>query len=334
MKVKTAGGVKEYKTLWMEDGVIHMIDQPKLPHEFSIVQLKDVREAAHSIATMIVRGAPAIGVAACYGMAQAALQEENLQEAKKVLSKARPTAYDLFFAIDYFMDRFEGDNAREIADEYASMSEQMCRMIGVHGAGLIEEGMNVLTHCNAGALATVDWGTATAPMRAAKNNGVDFHVWVDETRPRCQGARLTAWEMYNEDIEHTVIADNTAGSLMLQGKVDLVIVGTDRVAGNGDVANKIGTYEKAVCARENGIPFYVAAPSSTIHRDLPSGDGIPIEERGQEEVSGMWGFDERGDWSRVRIANQNSRCYNQAFDVTPARYVTGYITEYGVIGSI
>jgi len=330
MKIKTQSGVKDYQTVWMEDGVVKMIDQPRLPHEFGICDCNTYEDTADAISTMIVRGAPAIGASACYGMAQAALSGVDLGGAEKVIASTRPTAYDLFHAIDYFKENFRGDNAVEVADEYADISANRCRMIGEHGAPLIKEGMNVLTHCNAGALACVDWGTALAPMRVAREKGVKFHVWVDETRPRCQGARLTAWELLQEDIDHTIIADNVAGSLMRAGRVDLVIVGADRIAGNGDVANKIGTYTKAVLAKENKVPFYVAAPTSTIHYDLPSGDKIPIEERDQSEVSGMWGFTEEGKIARIQIAPRESKCYNQAFDVTPAEYVTGIITEEGV----
>ncbi|MFH1404259.1 MAG: S-methyl-5-thioribose-1-phosphate isomerase [Candidatus Altiarchaeota archaeon] len=330
MKVKTDNGTEDYKTLWMDDGVLKMIDQPRLPHEFRIHECRTVPEVAEAIKTMIVRGAPAIGATGCYGMAIAALTDFNLGEAKGMLASTRPTAYDLFHALDYFEGNYDGGNAVEVSEKYASESAERCRMIGEHGGGLIKEGMNVLTHCNAGALGCVDWGTALAPFRVAKNNGVDFHVWVDETRPRCQGARLTAWELVQEDVNHTVIADNVAGSLMRQGRVDMVIVGADRIAGNGDVANKIGTYTKAVLARENSIPFYVAAPSSTIHYDLESGKDIPIEERDESEVSGMWGFSEEGVIMRIRVAPRESKCYNQAFDVTPAEYVTGYVTEDGV----
>jgi len=324
---------KDYRTVWMEGSVVKLIDQPKLPHEFAIHDCKDYEETADAISTMIVRGAPAIGATACYGMAQAALSGEDLAEAEKIISSTRPTAYDLFHAIEYFKSNYsEGGDAAAVADTYADESADRCRKIGEHGATLIKDGMNVLTHCNAGALATVDWGTALAPMRVAHAAGTKFHVWVDETRPRCQGARLTAWELLQEGIDHTVIADNTAGSLMQAGRVDLVIVGTDRIAGNGDVANKIGTYTKAVLAKENNIPFYVAAPSSTIHSDLPSGDDIPIEERDQTEVSGMWGFSEAGEMTRIQIAPKESKCLNLAFDVTPARYVTAVITEDGISG--
>lgn len=314
--------------------MVKLIDQPRLPHEFGIFDCETFRDTADAITSMVTRGAPAIGATACYGMAQGALAGEDMSSVEKTLAASRPTAYDLFHAIDYFKKNFRKDNALEAADTYADESAERCRMIGVHGSDLIKEGMNVLTHCNAGAIACVDWGTALAPFRIARDNRVKFHVWVDETRPRCQGARLTAWELGQEGIDHTVIADNVAGSLMSQGRVDLVIVGADRIAGNGDVANKIGTYTKAVLAKENGIPFYVAAPTSTIHYDLPSGEDIPIEERGESEVSGMWGFTVEGKMTRIQIAPKTSKCYNQAFDVTPAKYVTGYITEDGISDNI
>ncbi|MFH1787874.1 MAG: S-methyl-5-thioribose-1-phosphate isomerase [Candidatus Altiarchaeota archaeon] len=321
---------KDYRSVWMEGRVVKLIDQPRLPHEFRIYDCETFMDTAHAITSMVVRGAPAIGATAAYGMAQGALAGEDMTEVERVLASSRPTAYDLFHAIEYFKNNFgEGDPVK-VADAYADESAERCRMIGVHGAEVIDEGMNVLTHCNAGAIACVDWGTALAPFRVARDKGLTFHVWVDETRPRCQGARLTAWELGEEKIDHTVIADNVAGSLMREGRVDFVIVGADRIAGNGDVANKIGTYTKAVLARENNIPFYVAAPTSTIHYDLPSGDGIPIEERDESEVSGMWGFTDNGEMVRIQIAPKTSRCYNQAFDVTPAEYVTGYITEDGV----
>ncbi|MBD3261548.1 MAG: S-methyl-5-thioribose-1-phosphate isomerase [Candidatus Altiarchaeales archaeon] len=320
---------RDYRTLWLEDGVVKMINQPLLPHRFEIHECRDFKETADAISSMVVRGAPAIGACACFGMAQGALAD-RLAEAEKLLAATRPTAYDLFHAINYFKENHDGGNGSEIAQKYADESAARCEKIGIHGAELIEDGMNLLTHCNAGALGCVDWGTATAPMRVAKEKGVDFHVWVDETRPRCQGSRLTAWELVEAGIDHTVIADNTAGSLMSRGEIDLVIVGADRVAGNGDVANKVGTYTKAVLAAENNIPFYVAAPTSTFHSDLASGTEIPIENRDESEVSGMWGFTEEGTMRRIQIAPKNSRCLNQAFDVTPKKYVTGYITENGV----
>jgi translation initiation factor eIF-2B subunit alpha/methylthioribose-1-phosphate isomerase len=254
-------------------------------------------------------------------MAQAAFSGRDLGEAEKILSSTRPTAFDLFDAIKYFKANYSGKSPQDVADAYADASAERCRMIGVYGAKLIREGMRLLTHCNAGALACVDWGTALAPMRVASRNGVKFSVFVDETRPRLQGAKLTAWELGEEGIEHYVIADNAAGFFMSRGGVDLVIVGADRVAVNGDFANKIGTYEKAVLARENRIPFYVAAPASTFDPKTKSGKEIEIEERSADEVNFL---------EKVRVTPQKTRARNPAFDVTPAKYVTGFITERGI----
>ncbi len=330
MKIKTSDGISEYRSTWMEDGVLKLIDQPKLPHEFKIFECKTVDEVANAIKTMVVRGAPAIGATACYGMAIAALTGEDLDGASEKLAKTRPTAHDLFDALEYFKKNFKDGDPVKIADDYANQGARRCELIGIHGAKLIKDGMKLLTHCNAGAIATVDWGTALAPMRVAKNEGKNIFVWVDETRPRCQGGRLTAWELGQEGIDHAVIADNAAGFFMRNGEVDLVIVGADRIALNGDVANKIGTYEKAVLARENGVPFYVAAPSTTIDRKLESGDEIPIEERSGDEIHFIWGFNDGGLRSRVRVTPKDSPARNPAFDVTPARYITGIITEEGI----
>jgi len=315
----------------MEKSSVKLIDQPKLPYEFRIAECRTYRDTAEAIKTMVVRGAPAIGATACYGMAQAALAGEDLTTAEKILSSTRPTAHDLFDGIRYFKEKIKsGGNPATVAQNYADASAERCRMIGVHGAKLIKDGMRVLTHCNAGAIACVDWGTALAPLRVAKESGRRFFVWVDETRPRFQGASLTAWEMVQESIPHAVIADNAAGYFMSKGEVDLVIVGADRITANGDVANKIGTYEKAVLAKENGIPFYVAAPSSTIDKRLKSGKDIPIEERSEEEVLYVWGLGADGRLGSVRVTPEDSHARNPAFDVTPAKYVTGYITEEGI----
>ncbi len=329
MKVKLKSGVKEFKSVWMEKTTVKLIDQPKLPHEFRIFECRTYRDTADAIKTMVVRGAPAIGATACYGMAQAALAGEDLKKAEKVLSSTRPTAHDLFDGIRYFKEKSDGDPVKT-ADDYANASAERCHMIGIHGAKLIKEGMRILTHCNAGAIACVDWGTALAPLRVAKESGRRFFVWVDETRPRFQGAGLTAWEMVQEDIPHAVIADNAAGYFMRKGEVDLVIVGADRITANGDVANKIGTYEKAVLAKENKIPFYVAAPSSTIDKSLKSGEDIPIEERSEEEVLYVWGLGEDGEIGKVRITPEGSPARNPAFDVTPAKYIKGILTEAGL----
>lgn len=328
MKVKIGDTVKDYKTVWFERGIVKMIDQPKIPHKFRIHECKTYKDTAEAIRTMIVRGAPAIGASACYGMAQAALSGKNLSKAEDVIANTRPTAYDLFDGIQYFKKNYSDDPA-EVAEKYASESSKRCRLIGVNGDTLIKDGMKLLTHCNAGALACVDWGTALAPMRIANLNSKKIFVWVDETRPRCQGSRLTSWELYNESIDHAIIADNAAGHFMQQGEVDLVIVGADRIAANGDIANKIGTYEKAVLAKENSIPFYVAAPSSTIDKNCKTGKDIPIEERDQKEVLGMFGF-AGGKMTNITISPVVSNARNPAFDITAAKYVTGIITEEGI----
>ncbi|MFH0956344.1 MAG: S-methyl-5-thioribose-1-phosphate isomerase [Candidatus Aenigmatarchaeota archaeon] len=351
MKVTSSGRTAEYRTIWLEGNVVKMIDQPKLPHFFRIAAAGNHKETADAIRTMVVRGAPAIGAAGAFGIAQAALEfrgtdmrkfSEHMKAAEKLLSSTRPTAYDLFHAIGAVMDSMKGAgnvaSAREeavaAAKAYADGSAEKCRMIGVHGEKLIKSGYGVLTHCNAGALACVDYGTALAPMRAAHAKKKMMHVFVDETRPRLQGANLTAWEMAMEGIPHSLIADNAAGHFMQRGEVDIVIVGADRIAANGDVANKIGTYEKAVLAKENGIPFYVAAPSSTIDLACRSGKDIPIEERPEDEVLYVWGRPDNPFYlstERVRIAPRETHARNPSFDVTPARYVTGIITEKGVV---
>lgn len=341
MKVK---GVA-YRTVWIEGSVVKTINQPLIPHRFEIVALPTHRDTARAIKTMTVRGAPAIGATAAYGLAQATMEAPDgiefmayVERAAETLSQTRPTARDLFYAIEQVLGavrragsthqarRDAAEKARALADDNVAA----CQAIGAHGASLIEDGARVLTHCNAGWLACVDWGTALAPIYAAARGGKRVSVFVDETRPRSQGARLTAWELEGEGIEHAIIADNAAGHLMRRGEIDLVIVGADRIAANGDVANKIGTYEKAVCARANRIPFYVAAPVSTMDAGCPSGDHIPIEERSQDEVLYAVGLSDEGEIRRVRLAHESARARNPAFDVTPAEYVTGVITERGI----
>ncbi len=319
---------KDYRSVWMEGGRVYMVDQRLLPHKFEIFESKSYGETARAIRDMVVRGAPAIGAAACYGMAQGELAGEPTK-AEDMLSEARPTAYDLFDAIKYFKINKGDDPPQVIADDYADASAERCKKIGEVGEPLIKDGARILTHCNAGALACVDYGTALAPMRVAHAKGKKIFVWVDETRPRCQGARLTAWEMVQEGIDHALIVDNAAGHYMQRGEVDMCIVGTDRVALNGDIANKIGTYEKAVVAKENGIPFYIAAPFSTIDFSCKTGMDIPIEERGEEEISHMRGLHE-GEVVSIRIAPEGVKVRNPAFDVTPAKLITGIITEKGV----
>jgi len=322
---------KDYRSVWMEGNVVKMIDQPKIPHQFAIYDSQTYEDTAKAIKTMVIRGAPAIGAAACYGMAQGALAGA-LAKAEDILAKSRPTAYDLFDAIAYFKKNYTtGKDPKAIADAYADASAERCKKIGEFGEPLISNGARVLTHCNAGALACVDWGTALAPMRVARDNGKKIFVWVDETRPRLQGARITAWELVQEGIEHAVIADNSAGYYMERGDVDMVIVGTDRICINGDFANKIGTYEKAVVAKENEIPFYVAAPISTLDRSCKKGKDIPIEERSENEVKFVWGKTPEGERRKVQITPDASPCRNPAFDVTPSKFVTGFITEVGVL---
>jgi len=301
-----------------ENNVIRLIDQRAIPEELKFFDIRDYKDACYAIKEMVVRGAPAIGVTAAFAMSQAYLQKKDLDVVAESLRATRPTAYDLNYAVSMMLK--SSDPVKD-AKEYCKSIVEKARKIGEYGAELIDDGYTVMTHCNAGALATVDYGTALAPIRVAKEKGKKIKVLVSETRPRLQGARLTAWELANEGIEHYIIADGSSGYFMKRGMVDIIIVGADRVVANGDFANKIGTYEKAVLAKENEIPFYVAAPVSTFDFSLSSGDGIPIEERSEDEVLFISG---------KRIAPQNSRALNPAFDVTPHNYVTGFITEYGV----
>ena len=319
MLVKTEHGSRDLRAVWWEDGTVRVIDQRLLPEKFEVATIARYEEMAEAIRDMTVRGAPTIGACGAFGMALASTAGSDLLKAAEVLRATRPTAYDLFHSIDLMLKH--QDNVVDEANRYSDSIVSKCRMIGDHGAALIQEGKSVLTHCNAGALATVDYGTALAPMRVAKRTGTDFFVFVDETRPRLQGAKLTAWELSNEGIRHAIIADNAAGHY-LKSEVDLVIVGADRIARNGDFANKIGTYEKAVIARENGVPFYVAAPVSTFDPSLETGDGIVIEERAADEVLFVSG---------VRIAPEGSGALNPAFDVTPGWLVSGFITEHGIL---
>lgn len=337
-----------YRTVWREGGTVRMIDQILLPFKFAIFDSPDHKVTARAIKDMVTRGAGAIGVAGGFGVAQAAREapasppefSQYLGAAASLLKSTRPTAQNLFYAIDRVLASALGAlpdvaRAREAAcveaDMLAEEDVEAGRRIGEAGATLIRDGARVLTHCNAGWLAFTDWGTALSPIYMAKREGKRLFVWVDETRPRLQGARLTAWELAGEGIDFRIIPDNAAGFFMRNGEVDMVIVGADRVAANGDVANKIGTYEKAVLARENGIPFYVAAPASTIDFDCPTGASIPIEEREEAEVLSATGPDESGVIRTVRIASPDARARNPAFDVTPASLVTGIITEKGIV---
>jgi methylthioribose-1-phosphate isomerase len=323
MKVNIDGKISDMRSLWMENKEIKFIDQRILPHRFEIFSAGSVEEVAFAIKDMVVRGAPAIGAAAALGMAQAKILGMDLNEAAEMLKATRPTAQDLFFAVDHILKKIEeGIDPKKAADEYVNSIIDKCKKIGEHGEPLIKANQKILTHCNAGALATVDYGTALAPIRFAYHKGKEIFVFVDETRPRLQGSRLTAWELWNEGIPHALIADNAAGHFMQKGEIDMVIVGADRIAKNGDFANKIGTYEKAVLAKENNIPFYVAAPITTFDFSLKDGNGIPIEERAEEEVLTL-----AYEW----LAPIKTRARNPAFDITPKKYVTGYITENGVL---
>ncbi len=320
MLVRTPDGKVDIRALWMTRGTVRAIEQRLLPGKFKIVTIRTYKEMAEAISNMTIRGAPSIGAAAAYGMALAWIKGEDLDKAAKVIKDTRPTAHDLFFAVDLMLSKRDEDLARA-ADEFADTIVEMCYKIGQNGSGLIKDGSKILTHCNAGALATVDFGTALAPIRVAHRTGKRIFVYVDETRPRLQGAKLTAWELLNEGIDHAVISDNAAGHYM-KDSVDLVIVGADRIARNGDFANKIGTYTKAVLAKENRVPFYVAAPVSTFDLKIKNGDSIPIEERSEDEVLFL---------DDCRVAPKGSRALNPAFDVTPARYVKGFITEKGIL---
>ncbi len=320
MLVKTAKGKSDIRALWMEKGVVKAIDQRLLPDQLKIVTIRTVAEMADAISDMTIRGAPSIGAAGAYGMALAWLRKENLTKASITLVKTRPTAHDLSYCVNLMLSKCDEDLV-EVAESLADDIVEMCRKIGENGAKLIKDGYRILTHCNAGALATVDFGTALAPMRVAHRQGKSIFVYVDETRPRLQGAKLTAWELGNEGIDYAIISDNAAGHFM-KSSVDLVIVGADRIARNGDFANKIGTYSKAVLAKENWVPFYVAAPISTFDPKIRSGKEIVIEERSEDEVLSL---------GECRIAPKGSRALNPAFDVTPARYVKGFITEKGIL---
>jgi len=320
MLVSTQGGRKDIRAIWMEKGTVKAIDQKLLPGKFRVVSIGNHHEMAVAIKDMTIRGAPSIGAAAAYGMALAWLRKEDLTKAAKMIKSTRPTAHDLFYAVDLMLSKADEDLVRA-ADDYADSIVAMCRKIGERGAKLIKSGDRILTHCNAGALATVDFGTALAPIRVAHRQGKRIFVYVDETRPRLQGAKLTAWELNNEGIDHAIIPDNAAGHYM-KDSVDLAIVGADRIARNGDFANKIGTYSKAVLAKENKVPFYVAAPVSTFDTKTRSGKEIVIEERDEDEVLCV------GD---CRVAPRGSRALNPCFDVTPARYVRAFITERGLM---
>jgi len=322
VKVITKDGTEDIWALWYEDGIVKFIDQRVLPDKFEFFDAKDYNEVAFAIKDMVVRGAPAIGAAGALGMAQAYEQKKDMAKVAAVLRATRPTAHDLFFGISLIEKAIaSSEDPVKKANSFVQDLVDRCRMIGEHGAKLIKNGAHLLTHCNAGALATVDYGTALAPMRVAHRAGKEIFVFVDETRPRLQGAKLTAWELKQEGISHALIADNAAGHFLSRGEVDLVITGADRITANGDFANKIGTFEKAVVAKACHVPFYVAAPISTFDPKTKDGRGIPIEERSEDEVLLVGG---------KTIAPKGTRARNPAFDVTPHSYVTGFVTEVGI----
>ncbi|MBK9082696.1 MAG: S-methyl-5-thioribose-1-phosphate isomerase [Rhizobiales bacterium] len=343
-----------YRTIWpVEEGAaVEIVDQTRLPHAFVVVRLHSLEDVAVAISNMLVRGAPLIGATAAWGMALAMREDASdagLARAAARLARTRPTAVNLFWAIERCRAalsplaptrRAAAAHALAVAicDEDVAINDAL----GDHGLALLRDlaarkrpgaRLNILTHCNAGWLATVDWGTATAPIYKAHAAGLDVHVWVDETRPRNQGASLTAWELAHHGVPATLIVDNAGGHLMQRGEVDVVIVGTDRTTANGDVCNKIGTYLKALAAQDNGVPFYVAAPSPSIDGATAAGGDIGIEERAAAEVTWMTGLDETGATRRVGIAPPGVAAANPAFDVTPARLVTGLITEHGVVSA-
>ena len=338
---------KDYRTIWFENNIVKIIDQTKLPHQFIIKDLKNVRDSINAIKVMEVRGAPLIGATAAYGLVLAIIENNDqsfLKKSSENLINSRPTAINLKWAVDRMMNKLSGVNSDKIleialseAQEICEEDVKFCENIGLNGLKIIEkiynkkkDTVNILTHCNAGWLATIDWGTATSPIYHAHQKGIKVHVWVDETRPRNQGANLTSYELNEEGISNTVITDNAGGILMQRGQVDMCIVGTDRTLSNGDVCNKIGTYLKALSAKDNNVPFYVALPSSTIDWSIKDHKQIPIEERNSEELSHVEGVDENNEIKKVRIYPKKSKSLNLAFDVTPAKLVTGLITEKGV----
>ena len=340
---------KEYRTIWFDEKnqSVKIIDQTKLPHQFIIKDLKTVKDSINAIKTMEVRGAPLIGGTAAYGIVLAIIEKNDLnfiKQSAENLIQSRPTAINLKWAVYRMMKKLSGVNNNELPkvalDEAKAICEEdvkFCENIGLNGLKIIEEiynkkkdTINILTHCNAGWLATINWGTATSPIYHAHKKGIPVHVWVDETRPRNQGANLTSYELNEEEVSNTIIADNTGGILMQRGEVDMCIVGTDRTLSTGDVANKIGTYLKALAAKDNNVPFYVALPSSTIDWDIKDFKEIPIEKRNSEELSYIEGVDEKGNINKVQIYPSKSKSMNLAFDITPAKYVTGLITEKGI----
>ena len=338
---------KAYRTIWFEKNSIKIIDQTKLPHQLIIKNLLTVKDSINAIKTMEVRGAPLIGATAAYGLVLSIIENKNqsfLKKSSKDLIASRPTAINLEWAVDRMMKKISGVNSNDIlkvALEEAKIiveeDVEFSKNIGLNGLKIIEEiynkkkdTVNILTHCNAGWLATIDWGTATSPIYHAHKKGIKLHVWVDETRPRNQGANLTSYELNEEGIPNTIIADNTGGILMQKGQVDMCIVGTDRTLSNGDVCNKIGTYLKALAAKDNNVPFYVALPSSTIDWSIKDSKDILIEERDPVELSHIEGLDENNKLQKVLIYPHKSKALNLAFDITPSKLITGLITEKGI----
>ena len=338
---------KAFRTIWFDNNIVKIIDKTKLPHQYIIKELKTVNDTILAIKNMEVRGAPLIGATAAYGLVLSIIEKNDqsfLKKSSEDLIKSRPTAINLKWAVDRMMKKLSGVNIEEILniaiEEAKNICEEdvgFCKNIGINGLKIIEEiskkkkdTVNILTHCNAGWLATIDWGTATSPIYHAHKKGIKVHVWVDETRPRNQGANLTSYELNEEGISNTIITDNAGGILMQRGQVDMCIVGTDRTLSNGDVCNKIGTYLKALAAHDNKVPFYVALPSSTIDWSIKNSKDIPIEERNSEELSHVEGLDKNNKLTKVLIYPKKSKAMNLAFDVTPAKYVTGLITEKGI----
>ncbi len=321
MKVRTDSGYEDIRAVWFDKGKVMMIDQRRLPHEVLVKDFSDYMAVAEAIRNMTTRGAPSIGATAAYAMCLASLKGCDMKKAAADIKSARPTANDLFYAVDYMTEKLsEGRNPIESADTYAQAMVDKCTKIGEYGNTLVKNGMTLMTHCNAGALATVDVGTALAPMRCAWNEGKRFFVYVSETRPRLQGMQLTAWELNQEGIDHAIIPDGASAYYMSKG-VDMIITGADRITSCGDFANKIGTFDKAIVAKHFGIPFFVAAPISTFDFSMKNGTEITIEERSENEVTEIYGH---------RIAPIGSKAMNPAFDVTPADLVTGFITEKGI----
>jgi S-methyl-5-thioribose-1-phosphate isomerase len=330
---------KAYKTVWMEGTSVFMIQQNLLPFQFKIHECKTYWDTCIAITDMIVRGAGAIGAAAGFAMAQAFLTIDTkerlkmIREARSDIENTRPTAKNLFYAVDRVYRAGLESTEKAVAEAYAvaAEDESNSKAIGEYGSALFKDKTHVLTHCNAGWLAFVDYGTALAPVYLAQEQGKEVFVYVDETRPRAQGGRLTAWELKNAGVPHVIIPDNAAAFLMARGKIDMVITGADRIAANGDTANKIGTMGRAILAKEFGIPFYIAAPTSTFDMECQTGADIPIEERSQDEVLYQTGPDDNGNLVKINVCSPGSPAYNPAFDVTPAKYITGIITEKGIV---